>query len=203
MATQKSLCSFALNVNGLNSYLTLVVGWLVYFALHSLGASQRIKSRFRPLPYRLLYVVLSTLGLLAMLLYNGSIPAGRFFESHELVRYLSLLSTTVGVMVIQSAFRQYSFKGFIGLKNESSVLRIEGVLKYVRHPIYAGIILIVMGFFLFIPNLPTLVSCVCILTYLPIGIYLEEKKLVAAYGDAYIDYRSKVSALLPTSLFVK
>src|SRR5678815_2456937 len=105
--------------------------------------------------------------------------------------------TTFGVMIIQSSFRQYSFMGFIGLKEEKQDFRTGGILQYVRHPIYSGIILVVVGFFLFIPNPPTMVSCICMLVYLPIGIVLEERKLVAMYGDVYRTYREQVPALVP------
>ena len=81
--------------------------------------------------------------------------------------------------------------------DEISELKKDGILGYVRHPIYTGTILVILGFFLFIPNLPTLVSCMCMLLYLPIGIYLEEKKLIALYGSAYLEYRDKVPALFP------
>jgi protein-S-isoprenylcysteine O-methyltransferase Ste14 len=70
----------------------------------------------------------------------------------------------------------------------------------VRHPILAGLILIVLGFFFFIPNLPTAISCVCVLLYIPIGIYIEEKKLIATYGDQYVEYQKKVPAILPKTI---
>jgi protein-S-isoprenylcysteine O-methyltransferase Ste14 len=104
------------------------------------------------------------------------------------------------VMVIQTAFHQFNLKGFVGFAEEKKELQTNGILQYVRHPIQAGIILTVIGLFLFIPNLPTLISCLCILIYIPIGLYFEEKKLVAAYGDQYIEYRKKVPAIIPEQL---
>ncbi len=178
----------------MNPYLILVGGWVLYFFLHSAMAG-RVN--------RIVYVLISTVGLLALLFYNGSIHSLKFFVSEGPIRYLSLVLTTFGVMIIQSSFRQYNFKGFIGLSNENKQLKTDGILQYVRHPIQAGIILVVLGFFFFIPNLPTLISCACIFIYIPIGIYFEEKKLVASYGDQYIEYRKKVPAIIPTSLSSK
>lgn len=178
----------------MSDYLILVAGWVVYFALHSLLAGRC---------NRIIYVLISTGGLLALLFYNGSIPSLKFFVSEGPIRYVSLLLTTFGVMIIQSSFRQYSFKGFMGFGDEKKELKTDGVLKYVRHPIQAGVVLIVLGFFFFIPNLPTLISCVCMLIYVPIGIYFEEKKLVAYYGDQYVEYRKRVPAIFPNSLFQK
>jgi protein-S-isoprenylcysteine O-methyltransferase Ste14 len=184
----------------MNPYIILVGGWILYFVLHSVLASNSVKSKFPPRLFRMFYVFLSTAGLLGLLFYNGSIHSLKFFVSDGPVRYVSLMLTTFGVMIAQSSFRQFNFKGFIGFGEEKKELQTEGVLKYVRHPIQAGIILIVLGFFFFIPNLPTLISCVCILIYIPIGLYLEEKKLVAVYGDQYIEYRKKVPAIIPRAL---
>ncbi len=179
------------------AYFWLVLGWVVYFALHSVMAMDELKSKFPVRAYRIVYVLISSFGLLALLFYNGSIPALKFFVSTGPVRYLSLILTTFGVMTIQSSFRQYNLRGFLGVTEEKKELRTDGVLQYVRHPILAGVILIVLGFFFFIPNLPTLVSCVCIGIYLPIGMYFEEKKLIRLFGDAYLEYRKKVPALVP------
>jgi protein-S-isoprenylcysteine O-methyltransferase Ste14 len=178
-------------------YLLLISGWGVYFFFHSLLASTSFKEKYAFKGYRVAYTVLSGAGLLLLLFYNGSIDTAPFFVSEGFPRYISLMMTTFGVMIIQSSFRQYSFRGFIGLKAEEDQLSTTGILKYIRHPIYAGTILIILGLFVFIPNLATLTSCICMLIYIPIGIMLEEKKLVARYGAAYIQYRNDVPALLP------
>jgi protein-S-isoprenylcysteine O-methyltransferase Ste14 len=128
---------------------------------------------------------------------NGGISSDYYFEPSGLPRYISLMLTTVGVMVMQRAFRNYRLKSFLGFEPEDSRLRTGGALAWVRHPIYSGLILITVGFFLFIPNLPTLISCCSILVYLPVGIYLEERKLIRAFGEAYVKYRKEVPALVP------
>ena len=185
------------------NYLVLTGGWIVYFALHSLLASDQVKQKvsrtlgsvFRY--YRLFYSAFSLVGLLGLLILNGSIQSEYLFRSEGIIRYISLVATTFGVMTIQIAFRQYKLKSFLGLVAENNELKIEGILKLVRHPIYSGIILIVIGFFLFIPNVPSLISCGCVFVYLPIGVYLEEKKLIAMFGDAYERYRETVPAIIP------
>lgn len=181
----------------MQSYIMLISGWIAYLALHSLLAAPGIKKRYHFAGYRIMYVALSVVGLFALLLYNGSIESAHFFVSAGFPRYVSLMLTTFGVMIIQGSFRQYSFKGFVGLTEEEPVLKTEGILGYVRHPIYAGLILVTFGFFLFIPNLPTLISCMCMLIYIPIGMRLEERKLLAFYGAAYEEYRNRVPALFP------
>jgi methanethiol S-methyltransferase len=185
------------------SLIILVAGWLIFFVVHSLLAAERTKEfvarffgnsrRF----YRLFYTIISTATLIFMLVLNGSIPSEHFFRNDGVVRYLSLMFTTFGVMTIQLSFRQYDFKSFVGFREEPKELKIGGILKRVRHPIYSGIILITIGFFLFIPNVPTMISCICILLYLPVGIYLEERKLIKTFGDEYRHYKTEVPTIMP------
>ncbi|MBL7848727.1 MAG: hypothetical protein JNL40_14755 [Cyclobacteriaceae bacterium] len=185
------------------NYVSLVAGWLVYFLLHSLlasmavkkGAQQVLGSAFRF--YRLGYTLVSSVGLVVLLIMNGSIESAYYFERGGVVRFLSLVFTTFGVMLIQVSFRQYRLKAFLGFEPEVNSLRLHGVLTWIRHPIYSGLILILIGFFLFIPNQPTLVSCGCAFIYLPIGIYLEERKMILEFGQRYLDYRKEVPALVP------
>ena len=185
------------------SYGVLAGGWILYLMLHSALASEGVKQAAQSLLgrhyrfYRLGYSVVATIGLVALLIVNGSISASYYFEPSGLPRYASLILTTVGVMIMQRAFKNYRLKAFLGFEQEESQLRTRGVLAWVRHPIYSGLILITLGFFLFIPNLPTLITCGAILLYLPIGIYLEEKKLIREYGDAYRKYKEEVPALIP------
>ncbi|MBK5278819.1 MAG: isoprenylcysteine carboxylmethyltransferase family protein [Bacteroidia bacterium] len=188
-------------------YLILILAWTVYFAIHSLMASafvkdyfsKKLKAKFHF--YRLVYNILSIIGLLGLLFLNGSIPAISFFQSNGVVRYFSLMLAAIGVFVIKDAFRQYKLGSFLGFKQEDESFSTNGILNKIRHPIYSGTILIVLGFFLFSPNLPTLISVLCIFVYLAIGINLEEKKLVQKFGDTYLEYKKKVPMLVPRNIF--
>ncbi len=180
--------------------ITLAIAWIVYLSLHSILASAGFRQRIplNPRKYRLWYSGLSTIGLILLFWMVSRIPSPYFFDLGGVLRYVSLMLTTFGVMTVQLSFRHYPIRSFLGLADEpASPLKTTGLLGVVRHPIYAGTILITVGFFLFIPNLPTLISCVCIWVYLPIGIYLEEQKLISAYGDEYRNYRNRVPSIIP------
>jgi protein-S-isoprenylcysteine O-methyltransferase Ste14 len=129
--------------------------------------------------------------------HNASITPIILFESKGFIRYLSLMLATFGIIVISRAFREYRFISFIGLQVEASEFKRAGILRYVRHPIYSGTILIVIGFFLFIPTLATFLSVICVLIYLPIGIYFEEEKLIRQFGEQYRSYKKEVPSIFP------
>ncbi|MEQ8426173.1 MAG: isoprenylcysteine carboxylmethyltransferase family protein [Cyclobacteriaceae bacterium] len=182
----------------------LVLGWAIYFFLHSLLASDSTKTYFRKWLvsnyryYRLGYVLFSVLGLLTLLVFNGSIYSAYYFNNEGIARYLSLVFAAFGVIIIKLAFRAYSLSTFLGITvNEMEPFKATGILASIRHPIYSGTILIVIGFWLFSPNMPTLISAICVFVYLPIGIFLEERKLIKEFGDRYLDYKRKTPALFP------
>jgi len=182
----------------------LIAGWFVYLALHSVLASLSVKAWMSRVMgpyykyYRVLYVVIATIGLLLMLYLNASTPSEDLINRHGLVRYLSLVFAAFGVIIFKVAFRSYRFSSFVGIKEEEEKVFIRtGILASIRHPIYLATILLVIGFWLYSPNLTTLVSVLCILVYLPIGIWLEEKKLVKLFGERYIEYKREVPAIFP------
>lgn len=178
-------------------YAYLVAGWAIYLTLHSVLASDSIKRKFPSNGFRKFYILMSLAGLIAIMYYGASIESPKFFVVKGPLKYISFILTAFGVMTIQSAFSQYNFMAFIGAIDEKKELKTEGILQHVRHPVIAGVILIFLAFFFFLPNLPTLVSCLCVFVYVPIGIWLEEKKLIATYGDQYIEYKKKVPAIVP------
>jgi len=85
--------------------------------------------------------------------------------------------------------------------DEKMELRIDGIFKYSRHPIYlfASLFLILrptMDFFY-------LVFLINMLLYFYIGSYFEEKKMLKIFGDEYKNYQANVSRFIPTKLFNK
>lgn len=188
---------------GMEDYGLLTLGWIIYFAIHSVLAADRVKNFFKNLLqdgfrfYRIVYSLISTVGLLGLLFLNAVIGGELLINPQGIVRYLSLMLAAFGVIIVSRAFKEHDALSFVGFRQEEMKFSRSGILNYVRHPIYSGTILIVIGFFLFTPTTATLLSTVCIFVYLPIGIYLEEKKLVQQFGYQYIQYKKEVPSLIP------
>jgi len=188
----------------MDQYLILIIGWSIYFFIHSLLAGDRIKEYFisllgkHMLYYRLLYNLLATGGLFLLLFLNASISSKNILEPTSWTRYFSLVLATAGIFILKAAFKQYSLGEFLGFRmDEREGFKAEGILKYIRHPLYSATVLIAIGFWLFTPNVTTLISAGCIFLYLAIGIPLEERKLISKFGDAYREYRKSVPSLIP------
>ena len=82
-----------------------------------------------------------------------------------------------------------------GKPAQSPGFRTPMLYQFVRHPIYFGFLLASWA----IPTMTLghLLFAVGITGYIFIGIFLEERDLVALYGDKYRDYRRRVSMVVP------
>ncbi len=183
--------------------LPLVAATLLFLVTHSLLAAPRAKrwaeeqlrlTRW----YRLLYSLWSTLTLGAVLWLWWRAPQERLFDPPAALTGVGWLLMAGGALLATLAVLRFGASGFLGLMPEADHgLVRSGLHGHMRHPIYTGLIMLLLGWCLAWPTLPTAVVSALMLVYLPVGIHLEERKLVARFGEAYHSYRSEVPMLLP------
>ncbi|NVK85121.1 MAG: isoprenylcysteine carboxylmethyltransferase family protein [Cytophagia bacterium] len=182
-------------------HLILFVGWLLFYGIHSALATERVKSAIgiSARTYRLLYNLISTVLFFGMLLLGAIIYSVLLFPPSPFSNYTGLMLAAIGLFVIKRAFRNYSTRAFLGFKRDlSEGLKTTGVQAKIRHPLYTGTLLVVVGYVFFNPQLTSLTILAALLVYLPFGIRWEEKKLIKMYGEEYVEYRNSVPALFPS-----
>lgn len=189
-------------------YGVLVILWVSFYLLHSLFADMKIKRKFKGwvgslfIWYRLLYSLFASVHFLGILMYTATLNEDPMFSSKPTLAYLGYVLATFGTIVLVRAFQKFSPFEFVGISPSDEFVKtdqliVSGLHAHVRHPIYSGLILIFLGYTLVQPTLSSLVHLAMLIVYLPIGIYLEERKLIEKYGSPYEDYKKSVPALIP------
>ncbi|MBX2980329.1 MAG: isoprenylcysteine carboxylmethyltransferase family protein [Flavobacteriales bacterium] len=183
--------------------LTLGLTTLLFYALHSLLAWTGVKqwaARRLGLArwYRLAYSLLSTLLALAVVLAYMDTPRPHLWQASVASTVIGFALLITGALLASAAILRFGGAGFIGLvpEPEGELVR-SGLHAQVRHPIYSGIILSCIGWLLLAPNAATLLVVGITFLYLPVGIHLEEHKLIARFGYAYRTYKREVPSVMP------
>ncbi len=115
------------------------------------------------------------------------------FFSNDLIQKFGLVLMLSSLIWIVIAQYQMGSSWRIGIdEKHKTELKQEGIFKFSRNPIFGGMILSQLGFYLYHS---TFLNCVIlIITYLLISIQirLEEDFLTRQHGDAYLDFKKSV-----------
>lgn len=104
---------------------------------------------------------------------------------------LSFVFIGTGFILIASGWR------ILHQAQRQNVLATEGLYSYIRHPQYAGFILIMFGFLLQWPTILTLAMFPVLVTMYVVLARHEEKEAIAEFGDSYRAYAQRVPGFLP------
>lgn len=124
----------------------------------------------------------------------GSIP---YYISYGIFFFgiVFLLASTFLVNHFELFGLQQTFFNMRGRKAAAPVFKDHYFYKFVRHPIYLGFTLILIGTPLMSMTHFTLFLGFFI--YIYVGIYFEEKDLIRIFGTTYTNYKKKVAGLIP------
>jgi protein-S-isoprenylcysteine O-methyltransferase Ste14 len=80
----------------------------------------------------------------------------------------------------------------------TEALVVQGPYRYVRHPLYFGIVLLLIGWWLLLDYSFLLLSAVLLLLWFNFVVAnLEEKELRAIFGEQYEQYSREVPKIIP------
>jgi len=183
--------------------LHLAASLVTFYFLHSLLAAEGMKrcaaSRLGLVRwYRMSYNLVS-LALLGWVVWAYlRVPSSPMVSLPAGFQWVGMALIIAGAAVSTAAVLRFGASGFAGLRPEVDTgLVRRGLHAHVRHPIYSGLIIASLGWMLVTPDPPTLLCVSITFLYLPVGIRLEEAKLILRHGDAYRTYRREVPPLWP------
>ena len=110
---------------------------------------------------------------------------------------ICLVALVAGLFVWARLTPPKTYSGHLIVKTDQPLVQ-SGPYRYIRHPAYAGYLLMVLGISLGYASLAGLSTIlVLVLPSLVYRIKVEEKLLVEHFGEAYHRYASTVKRLIP------
>ena len=189
----------------MNYSLTLLtVLWLFFGFSHSLLADLKVKNSFYRLfgfnytSYRVFYNIVAFVFLTTILYLQVVTTSPLLYQPTTFTMLLSLSLCLFGATIMLLCVIKY-FKQLSGMFKESTVPKLEtgGLHRFVRHPLYFGTIVFVVGLLLYFPYVKNAVAAAIVIVYTIIGAVFEEKKLVQTFGNDYKEYQQAVPMIFP------
>ena len=110
-------------------------------------------------------------------------------------KILGLLQVIIWIPIFILGAYSLGKRGMIG-KPEKLVT--NGIYKYVRHPMYSAVSIIILGIGLFINDTGIIFSGLLWIFISLILCKTEEKGLVKEFGQKYLEYKAKTPLFLPS-----
>jgi len=116
------------------------------------------------------------------------------------VSWIQILLLMAGMVVLVYSLKQYDLGLFSGAKQvkdktlADEKLQTGGVHRFVRHPLYSGLFLLLWGM---ASSAFGFATAIWGSLYLVLGTMSEERKLISQYGAEYERYRKTVPAFVP------
>jgi protein-S-isoprenylcysteine O-methyltransferase Ste14 len=175
-------------------WLTLFGYWIV--------SSFNVKRTVRrePIRFRLLYTAPGILGAIFLIRHRSesSLLAHQIWPQTFVSFWLGVVVMALGLAfaIWARATIGRNWSGTVTMK-ESHELVQTGPYALMRHPIYTGILLMVLGTAIAIGQWRALLAVLLVLISFRIKLQLEEKYMVELFGPAYVAYRQRVAMLIP------
>ena len=183
---------------------------LSVFAVQHSGMARRGFKRVltgvvSPVVERSTYVLCASLALILVFAFWQPVPAVVWSVGNPAASMaVAALSALGWLIVLYSTFLISHFElfglkhvllNFFGRALEPIRFHTPGLYRFVRHPIYLGFIIA----FWAAPTMTVghLLFAFVTTAYIFVGIALEERDLVATFGDEYRRYKERVAMLLP------
>jgi len=203
-----------LNIDQLNgapsNYPILVdAGLLALFGVqHSVMARPGFKtmlSRFLPASLeRSTYVLATAVVVIALVMYWQPLRGSLWHIENEVVRLGLNIIFYAGWLITFLATYMLNHNHLFGLQQSfksddpdagTKEFKTPYFYRIVRHPIQTGVVIAMLA----TPDMTMgrALLAAGMLVYIAVGLYFEERDLIAEFGDTYRDYKKRVPAVLP------
>jgi len=179
--------------------------WIAWYAFWVISARDRLRgektmpAQREPWVGRLGYLSVMLVGS-ALLFWRAPTMAGKRFIPESVVLSALGLVVEAGGLAFAIWARHTlgkNWSGRITTGGAQELITVRGPYRLVRHPIYSGLLLAVLGTTLVMGVIRALLGFLLILTGVVIKVGREEAALRKHFGTAYETYAHRVPALVP------
>ena len=172
----------------------------------SLGVKRWVRGQFgrgADRWYRLVYNLIAGVTFLPIFALLISLPDAMLYRIPSPWLWVMIAGQLAAAIVILIGIMQTGGFSFIGLsqlvsppeEGSDSHLYSQGMYRWVRHPLYtAGLALIWLSPEITLNSFSLYMGFTA---YIIIGAYVEERKLVEEFGEAYVRYQKSTPMLIP------
>lgn len=123
---------------------------------------------------------------------------GRRFHSSYAVAFAGLVLVTLGLAFAAWArdLLGRNWSGQVIIQDDHQLVT-AGPYAYVRHPLYTGLLIAIVGMSLVIGDLGSVLGVLFAVAFSSLKASREENLLATEFGTAYAKYRSQTGAMLP------
>lgn len=185
-----------------SSVVAIWISGLIFALIHSVMASHPCKNWFEqagmdPHRYRMSYSFLSLLLAIIWLWFVAHLPNRPLYELTGIWPWLSIGIQLLGLVMAVLSLKHVDGLAFLGLRpfpEHIEPFREKGIYRHVRHPMYSGVMLILLASPEQSLNRFNLVLAVSL--YFMVGSIFEERRMMKTH-PGYADYRRRVPAFIP------
>jgi protein-S-isoprenylcysteine O-methyltransferase Ste14 len=105
-----------------------------------------------------------------------------------------VMTVSMGLIVLGLALVAVGWAQVFGARYE---LRTSGIYRFVRHPQYLGLILVIVALKIQWPTIPTLLMAPVLIVMYVTQARREDKELETRFGRAFASYAARVPAFIP------
>ncbi|HEY7640477.1 MAG TPA: isoprenylcysteine carboxylmethyltransferase family protein [Steroidobacteraceae bacterium] len=176
----------------------LWLGWMGYWWAASFNV--KTAARHETLPSRLAHIVPLMLAFLLLFPERSLIPAlgQRFMPYFAAAFWVGAALTLAGLLftVWARVHIGRNWSGTVTVKHDHDLIT-SGPYRYVRHPIYSGLVLAFVGSALARGEWRGVVALALVVGSFWRKLRLEERWMREQFGSAYEEYSRRVAALIP------
>lgn len=175
----------------------LWLAWIIYWSVAA--ATVKATERRESPRSRATYMTMLAAGVALMMWPRGENPLfWRFVPPTTAIQVLAVVIVVAGLLfsVWARLHLGRNWSGTVTLKRDHELIR-SGPYRFVRHPIYTGLSLAILGTVLSLGEWRGLIALVLIVASFVRKIAIEEDFLRGIFRDEYEHYRTETAALVP------